>query len=805
MEARDRRQVRYEQFVQKRGISARFWIGLMLAAILAAAGAAYALLAPHATPTKTPPALSTAGRPVAGETYQWRSVAIGAGGFITGMSFDATGDTFVVRTDVYGAYIWDVRADRWQQLVTAGTMPEADRVQAGLADGGYEAAVAPSLPGRVYLAISGRIFRSDDRGASFRLASAGNPFPLHWDANSGPYRSGGPYMAVDPANADLVLLGSPEHGLWRSADGGNSWQRVESVPLSKAVVGGQPPPGTRIWFEQPAGGKPTGRIFAGSAGNGVFVSTDHGAHFAPLHSVGDQPMNVRRGAFDRQGRFFAVDDIGQTVWFYGDGQWHNLDHEANLPVKSYVAVATNPRSDQVVVFDAGGEGFASIDGGKTWTSVAHSAAVGPKDPPWLRIADDAFFATADVHFDPRVPNRLWIAAGMGVFYADFPPGAAVAEWQSLSRGIEELVANDVVQTPGHAPIFAGWDFGTHVKPDLTQWSTTFGPNERALMTVPQLDWSPSDPDFIVSNASDARVGCCSEDGNAVMAGYSTDDGQRWTKFKSLPTPPGTRSDDPWRMSFGSIAVSATDTSNIVWQPAYNRQAYFTKDRGATWTLVSLPGAIGDNPGSFKDPWLQRKTVTADKVTGGTFYYVHSGDAPNQALAGLWRSTDGGATWLRVFVGEIAPASHMAAKLRAVPGHAGHLFFTSAFAYVGDIGLRRSTDGGSTWALVPAVTRVDDIAFGKAPTGAKYPSIYISGQVNGIYGVWRSVDNAANWQQLVDFPVGTLDQVTAVGADPDVFGRVYLGYKGSSWIWGEPAACRVQPIHGRVDHQCSSVK
>ncbi|MEG8057494.1 hypothetical protein QP150_12965 [Sphingomonas sp. 22L2VL55-3] len=25
-------------------------------------------------------------------------------------------------------------------------------------------------------------------------------------------------------------------------------------------------------------------------------------------------------------------------------------------------------------------------------------------------------------FDPVVPNRVWVAAGMGVFHADVPPG-----------------------------------------------------------------------------------------------------------------------------------------------------------------------------------------------------------------------------------------------------------------------------------------------------------------------------------------------------------------------------------------------
>jgi hypothetical protein len=141
----------------------------------------------------------------------------------------------------------------------------------------------------------------------------------------------------------------------------------------------------------------------------------------------------------------------------------------------------------------------------------------------------------------------------------------------------------------------------------------------------------------------------------------------------------------------------------------------------------------------------------------------------------------------------------------VPGHPGNLFFTSAFEHTSDTGLRRSIDGGKTWQIVPSVTRVDDIAFGKAARGKTYPTLFLSGRVAGEYGIWRSVDNAASWQQLTDFPVGSLDQVSVVGADPDVFGRVYLGYVGSSWIWGEPAPCKPAPYRPLADLQCSLVR
>jgi hypothetical protein len=133
-----------------------------------------------------------------------------------------------------------------------------------------------------------------------------------------------------------------------------------------------------------------------------------------------------------------------------------------------------------------------------------------------------------------------------------------------------------------------------------------------------------------------------------------------------------------------------------------------------------------------------------------------------------------------------------------------LFFTSGVAD-GETGLRRSVDGGRTWSIVADVRRVDDIGLGKAAAGAAYPTIFISGQVAGAYGVWRSIDDGASWRKLAEFPVGTLDQVTVIAGDPNVFGRVYLGYKGSGWIWGEPAACQATPLVAFATRQCTTVE
>lgn len=730
--------------------------------------------------------------------YAWRPVAIGGGGFITGLSTDATGSTRIARTDVYGAYIWRETLNRWVQLVNATAMPPEDRAPRVVSEGVYEAVVAPSDPKRIYMATAGRLYRSDDQGGHFVRTAM--PVTI-FDPNS-PHRHHGPFIAVAPTDPDLVLFGTVTQGLWRSDNGGVDWVRVESLPIlqsSASDKSGRRNPGITVRF-----GPRSNEVWAFSPGRGAFRSVDAGRSFQPLSMPNEAaPLMSRRGAFGPDGAFYAVEKAEKKVWKFFEGHWIDLTGAPGLSPAAFGSVAVNPRTGAIFVFDEGGRVVVSSDGGSTWRDLRFSARVGTGDPPWLRVADSRFFATGEVAFDPVVPDRLWNAAGTGVYFADGVTGERKIVWISQTRGIEEIVANDVVAPPGQLPLFAGWDFGIHRRDNLTRFSTGYGPRERVLIAAQQLDWSAAHPEFIVTNASDTRK-CCSEDGDAVMAGYSTDAGRSWNKFASLPQPPGTSAGDPWRMSFGTIAVSAADVNNIVWAPSFNRSPFFTKDRGRTWKRVVLPGERLPFTGSHADYYFHRKTLAADRVSAGVFYLAHSGDDPNSALAGLWVTHDGGASWRHAYKGEIAPNSRGSAKLRAVPGKAGHLFFTSAWSHGPDQALRQSTDGGANWTRLTRVDAVHDIAFGKPAPGADYPTLYIAGRVDGTYGIWRSTDRGREWSRIGEFPVGTLDEVVAMEADKDNFGRVYLGFKGSGWKFGQPSTCEPAPSSAESDLECYRV-
>jgi hypothetical protein len=180
-------------------------------------------------------------------------------------------------------------------------------------------------------------------------------------------------------------------------------------------------------------------------------------------------------------------------------------------------------------------------------------------------------------------------------------------------------------------------------------------------------------------------------------------------------------------------------------------------------------------------YLGRTTITADRVLANTFYLY---DQPT----GVYKTSDGGATWTKMYSGSVADWAYWQAKIEAVPGSAGELYFTSgpqgsltATGLPGLIPFKHSTDGGKTWQTVAGV-EVSTFGFGAPATPGGPATVVIVGNVNGKFGIWYSDDASKTWTQIGDHPMGSLDGIRTISGDMDNYGMVYVGFGGSGFAY-----------------------
>ena len=625
--------------------------------------------------------------------------------------------------------------------------------------GVYEISVAPGLPTRLYMAYRGLIYRSDDRGRKWTQTSFA-PAPMFPNDE---FRTYGQKMAVDPANPDVVLVGTPRNGLFQTSDGGSTWRQVAGIPASQTLPNDQHPGYSGIVFD-PSSGTAEGKtktVFVSSFGNGVFRSSDAGATWSAL---ANGPLNISHAKIAGDGAYYASGDIATAVWRYSDGAWANITPSAD----TWQSVVTDPYNEKRIIAVRDG-GFLDIsnDRGATWSGIiwgpGYNVRVSP-DIPWHAWTNETYMSVGDMQFDPVKKDRLWFAEGIGVWYTDMPNLAqapSVVTFTSQSEGIEQLVANEIVVPPGGKPVLASWDRPVFYSEDTDKFPTQHGPdNEKAIVSGWALDYASSDPRFL------AGIFEWGEE----KSGYSANGGKTWTPFLTAP---------PLEKKFGG-AIAVSTPNDIVWAASDNQPAYVTHDGGGTWSPVAIKGLPekGESGWSFAH-YLNRHIVAADRIMPGTFYLYNY-------LTGLYRSSDAGASWTLVHKGQILPWSGYNALLKSVPGKAGHLFFScgpQSGAKPASSQLMRSLDGGVTWTPVPHVLEVYTFGFGKESKPGAYPAIFIVGWVENVYGVWRSDDDAASWVQIADYPLGSLDDIKTIDGDKNTFGKVYVGFGGSGYAYG----------------------
>jgi hypothetical protein len=697
--------------------------------------------------------------PAAAGAYRWRNVVQGGTGFITGVLFHpSVRGLAYARTDIGGAYRWDDRTDRW--------IPLTDHI--GWDDWnllGVEAmAVDPAHPNRLYLALgtyaqswagNGAVLRSEDRGATWKRTDLAVKLGANEDG-----RGCGERLLVDPRDSDILWLGTRHDGLLKSADRGATWQAV-SFPAAPSATG------QGITLLVAAGRS----VYAGwGDSDGTSANLYRTADGTTWEAVPGQPKGTAakvpvRAAYDRHTRELYVTYAnapgpnGQS-----DGSVHKLRTTTGkwtevTPVKpggptsdggtdsfGYGGAAVDARRPGTVVVSTNNRWslvdtlYRTTDGGRTWTSLKDKAVLDVSETPYLKWgADKPKFGwwIQAVGLDPFDSEHIVYGTGATLYGT-----RDLRNWAPEIRGLEEASIRQLVSPPaGEAHLISGsGDIGVMYHERLTASPSRGMASNPVFGTSTGLALAAAKPSYVV------RAGW-GDHGNGA---WSNDGGRTWAPFESQP---------PMAKSAPGPITTNADGSVLLWSFGTGNPGFRSADKGGSWSEVaSFPkGAV----------------PVADPVDPARFY------AFDTTTGTLFASTDSGRTFTARATGLNSGDTEF--QLAVAPGRSGDLWLSLKWN-----GLYRSTDGGATFTKVGSCWASYTLGFGKAAEGASYPALYMVGSTETITAVYRSDDEAKSWTRINDDQHQWGWIGAAISGDPRVYGRVYIATNGRGVQYGEPA-------------------
>jgi photosystem II stability/assembly factor-like uncharacterized protein len=156
--------------------------------------------------------------------------------------------------DVSGLYRRAADSDRW----TLCGLPPHTHVHA--------VSVDPGDPAVIYAAASSGLYRSGDRGETWRLLIASEGREQFWS------------VLIHPTRPETIFAGTAPLGLHRSDDGGETWRRMPRPDIAERMVGAFP---SRVMRMAVAPSRPD-TIWAGMEVNGAMRSDDGGESWIDL-------------------------------------------------------------------------------------------------------------------------------------------------------------------------------------------------------------------------------------------------------------------------------------------------------------------------------------------------------------------------------------------------------------------------------------------------------------------------------------------------------------------------------------------
>ncbi|HEV2387746.1 MAG TPA: hypothetical protein VGS20_10885 [Candidatus Acidoferrales bacterium] len=602
-------------------------------------------------------------------------------------------------------------------------------------------AVAPSKPDVIYAGTGEADMRADiSIGAGmYRSADGGKSWtPIGLDDSRQIAR-----ILVDPSNPDLVLVAAlghaygpnEERGVFRTTDGGRSWQKVlYKDPNTGAIDIAFDPANPRnvfavLWQTR----RPPWSVYAPTdgPGGGLYRSTDEGMTWTEMDAGGLPPK-----PWGRVGIAVAPSGGGKILYALVSGAKNGV-YRSNDGGATWQLAGSDPRvlgrqwyfggifidpKHADVVYVANTSVYRSTDGGRSWQAFKgapggddyHDLWIDPEDPGRIIAGSDQ---GTTLTVDGGAHWSSWYNQPTAQIYHvstdnDFPYRIYGA--QQDSGGMSILSRSDYGKIsfrdwfPGWGGE-SGWILADPNDSNTIYASTTGGGVERYDRRTQQaLDIAPYP--FRAAGGAATDISAAKYrfpwtpalaldpfDSHTLYLGSqalfrSTDRGSSWqvispdltgaaaparvSKAGGAPTP-----EDARQRGYGvinSIAPSPVE-HGLIWVGSDTGLVNVSRDNGQTWASVTPRGM---------EPWSRIALVEPSHFDAGTAYLAVNRHRLDDYTPSIYRTHDFGQTWTRINAGIEAPA--YVHSVREDPAHRGLLFAGT------ETGVYVSFDDGDHW-------------------------------------------------------------------------------------------------------------
>ncbi len=539
--------------------------------------------------------------------------------------------------------------------------------------------VDPHNPDVVFVAALGHAYGPNAERGVFRSTDGGKTWEKVLSKDE---KTGAIDITFDPTNAHILFAtlweayrtpyslssGGPGSGLYKSIDGGTTWKRLEGNGLPKGILG-------RIGVS--VSGADPNRVYAliEAEEGGLYRSDDAGENWARVND--DHRFRQRAWYFTH---IFADPKNVDTLYILNTGLYKSTDAGKTFglltaPHGDHHGLWIDPTNPQRMINGNDGGVTITVDGGKNWTRQDNQ----PTAQFYHVITDNRFPYYV---YGAQQDNSTVAIASMSDFGVIDRP-----DWYPVGGGESGYIAPDptdpdIVYAGSYAGYITRFDRRTNQDQVVSPWPENpsgYGVGSlkyRFQWTAP-IVISPHDPKVLYEAAE--------------VLFKSINGGMSWTAI----SPDLTRNDRSKQGASGgpitkdNTSVEYYDTifavaespfqKDLIWVGSDDGLVHLTRDGGKNWSNVT--------PKEMPE-WSMISLIEASPHEAGTAYLAVDRHKLDDYRPYIYQTKDFGRTWTKIAAG--IPETSYVHAVREDPRRKGLLYAGT------ETGVLVSFDDGAHW-------------------------------------------------------------------------------------------------------------